>query len=122
MGEDLVLLSQFTQVVYTMQLTDVRAFMLMIHFKEYSTNMFLCVQVSMIDQRHAICVQACTKRAVLCIQSGAVQWYIYMFEHDKSKFLVILISIIWLYSHLVYIGERSKNSHFLDKKNTTRSG
>lgn len=62
-GEDLVLLSQFTQVVYTMQLTDVRAFMLMIHFKEYSTNMFLCVQVSMIDQRHAICVQACTKRA-----------------------------------------------------------
>lgn len=40
LGEDLVLLSQFTQVVYTMQLTDVRAFMLMIHFKEYSTNMF----------------------------------------------------------------------------------
>lgn len=58
LGEDLVLLSQFTQVVYTMQLTDVRAFMLMI-----LTNMFLCVQVSMIDQRHAICVQACTKRA-----------------------------------------------------------
>lgn len=73
MGEDLVLLSQFTQVVYTMQLTDVRAFMLMIHFKEYSTNMFLCVQVSMIDQRHAICVQACTKRA---LERGCTMVYI----------------------------------------------
>lgn len=48
------------------------------HFKEYSANMFPCVQVSMIDQRHAylfiICVQACTERAftlfVLCIQRG----------------------------------------------------
>lgn len=128
MGEDLVLLSQFTQVVYTMQLTDVRAFMLMIHFKEYSTNMFLCVQVSMIDQRHAICVQACTKRAfTYCVctvytELGCTMVYICLNMTIKSKFLVILISIIWLYSHLVYIGERSKNSHFLDKKNTTRSG
>lgn len=32
-------------------------------FQRILTNMFLCVQVSMIDQRHAICVQACTKRA-----------------------------------------------------------
>lgn len=53
------------------------------HFKEYSANMFPCVQVSMIDQRHAyLCVQACTERAftlfVLCIQRGAVQWYIYI--------------------------------------------
>lgn len=53
------------------------------HFKEYSANMFPCVQVSMIDQRHAyLCVQACTERAftlfVLCIQRGAVQWYIYV--------------------------------------------
>lgn len=83
-GEDLVLLSRFTQVVYTMQLTDVMAFMLMIHFKEYSTNMFLCVQVSMIDQRHAICVQACTKRAfTYCVctvytERGCTMVYIYV--------------------------------------------
>lgn len=51
-----------------------------------------------------------------CVYRAGLYNGIYMFEHDKSKFLVILISVIWLYSHLVYIGERSKNSHFLDKK------
>lgn len=84
------------------------------HFKEYSANMFPCVQVSMIDQRHAylfiICVQACTERALLClycVYRGGLYNGIYMFEHDKSKFLVILISFIWL-SHLVYFWRKVK--------------
>lgn len=41
---------------------------------------------------------------------------IYMFEYDKSKFLVIFILIIWFYSYLVYIGERLKNFYFFNKK------
>lgn len=100
------------------QLTDVRAFMLK-HFKEYSANMFPCVQVSMIDQRHAylfiICVQACTEiKGIYSVctvytEGGCtmVYIYIYMFEHDKSQFLVILISFIWL-SHLVYFWRKVK--------------
>lgn len=41
-----------------------------------------------------------------CVYRAGLYNGIYMFEYDKSKFLVIFILVIWFYSYLVYIGER----------------